>query len=497
MIKKYKKFLEEVTIKGNPGIPGEGDSQEGDKDYLNDMERSARNKYNAPEEKNPMETLFKIMNLTKQSSEMIEPHKEELEKLAEDIIRDEFGDILDGVRLDIKFAKDGEEVSNFMKQEKNEEEEAPKMQEITDKSLINKIHKAKLANVLTQGEAKNTKHILNLPESKESIQEIFGNDFDKIMNIWNDITEAAETLDWLIPIERKADMMENAPQGMAGAVKVDWEKKDEETQDEKEQEVDVDKLLSNDEEASEEQETDNEYTPVVKARGIDFPMLLHETVKGILELIAAVYQPDEGATPKEIEDAKTVKYNVSSSMDEAEDFRTGPEIAADLRDFINESPKSDYSNVMRLYVYGKILDPNYMSEEEFLKLFRGMLNETNEARIKIDKIVEEIVEELKSYEMGEVLGHEEDDKEYSGDIDYDSLGIKPSKEDNIDKEDLSELSEKELLALMDDALDSGDAKRMQEIGNVLSKFHNESLTTQIYLRELETIKENQKYRNKK
>jgi len=93
--------------------------------------------------------------------------------------------------------------------------------------------------------------------------------------------------------------------------------------------------------------------PVIKARGIDFPMLLHETVKGIYELIASVSQPGLDASEEEIKKAQTVKLNVSSFMDEAEDFRTGPEIASDFRDFINENPDSSYSPNIRAFVLVK------------------------------------------------------------------------------------------------------------------------------------------------
>jgi hypothetical protein len=41
-MKDFKKFLEEVTIKGNPSVPGEGEKQPGDKDYLKDTEARAK-----------------------------------------------------------------------------------------------------------------------------------------------------------------------------------------------------------------------------------------------------------------------------------------------------------------------------------------------------------------------------------------------------------------------------------------------------------------------
>ena len=40
-MKKYKKFLEEITIQGNPGVPGEGNREPGDSRYLSDISFSS------------------------------------------------------------------------------------------------------------------------------------------------------------------------------------------------------------------------------------------------------------------------------------------------------------------------------------------------------------------------------------------------------------------------------------------------------------------------
>jgi hypothetical protein len=469
MIKKFNKFLEEVTIKGNPGIPNEGERNSNDRDYLNDLENKAQRDYSVRKMPDgnfiPTNHIGRnFMNLIKKSESYISGREEELEKIAEEIILNEFGEILDGVELDIKFEKDGTKISKMLNEDDEDgEDESIEYENIKDEVLKNKIHKAKLANNLIQGEAKNTKLILNSTFSIDLLKGVMRDDFEDSIETWNKITEIANQADWVIPINVKADMIRKKPDGLAGAVKIDW--KEYKVEDEKEYEVETDSQ-------GDETEQEVSYTPVIKARGIDFPMLLHEAVKGIMELVASVYQPKEGSSPKEIEDAKTVKINVSSMEDEAEDFRTGPQIASDLRDFINDSPNANYSSIMRLYVYGKILDPEYMSEKEFLALFRGILNKTDEARTKVDSIVDEIVDEIKSYELGEVIGHDDD-----------SLGVS-TVDDVVDEEDLSKMSERELRILMDDALDSGDRKRMQEIGNALSEFHNESLTARIYLKEL-------------
>ena len=218
-------------------------------------------------------------------------------------------------------------------------------------------------------------------------------------------------------------------------------------------------------------------------------MLLHETVKGIYELIAAVSQPGQDASPEDITKAKTVKINVSYFDDEAEDFRTGPEIAADFRDFINENTDSSYSPNMRAFIFGKMMDESYMTTDDFLNLFRGILNKTDEARQKVDSMISEIVEELKKYELGEVLGHEEESEDG---INYDALGLdKPEQTEETSDVDYSELSQREIQSLIDDALDKGDFKEVEKLSQYLKE------GKEIYLKELELIKESYQFHTRR
>lgn len=492
-MKNFAKFLEEVTIKGNPAIPGEGDKQTGDKDYLSDVERRAKDRLGITGRENPMQFGGRIMQLVSKSQRLTNGKESELEALALQVIQSNFGDILEGVRLDIKLVNSGQDVANFMQEESEDsEQDLPNFKEITDPELIKKIHKAKVGNNIIQGEAKNTKHILHTDEVKEGLRDIFGENSDDIFQTWDEISKLANKMDWIIPIEVKSRMMEEAPQGMAGAVKVDWEKSEKEEESEEDF---VNRILQdlssgddpNEEDVEDFQEEISGTTPVIKARGIDFPMLLHETVKGIYELIAAVSQPGLDASPEEIKQAETIKLNVSSFADEAEDFRTGPEIAADFRDFINENPDSSYSPNMRAFVFGKMMDESYMNADEFLELFRGILNKTQQAIQKVDSIISEIVEELKKYELGEVIGHEEEPEDG---IDYDALGLNKPEEEPKDI-DYSKLTQREIQSLIDDALDKGE---FDEVGK-LSQYLKEG--KEIYLKELKIIKENHQHHIKR
>lgn len=466
-MKDFKKFLEEVTIKGNPGIPGEGERKPGDVNYLSDIERRAKTRLGVTGREFPRqmpEIGDRIMSLLRQSQSLTRGKEKELEKLAKKIILSNYGDILNDVVLDIKLSNP-QEITQNLSDDDCDDCEIPKFRNVTDPDLIKRIHKAKLSNNIIQGEAKNTKHIIHSDEVKEGLQEIFGNRWEEIFNVWDNISKLADKMDWIIPIQVKSDMMEQQPEGMAGSVSLNWTKNDSNEYKEKE------------EEDQKEQEPEEEfYTPVIRARGIDFPMLIHESVKGIYELIASVSQPSEGASESEIEKAKTVKLNVSSFEDESEDFRTGPEIAADLRDFINANPDASYHRNMREFIFGKMMDEKYMTPDEFLKLFRGILNKTEEARIKVDSMISEVISELKRYELGD-LG-----SEYEVEVDF--------KEEDTKELDYSKLSQKQLQELVDGALDSGDFEKVKQISKYLKEGR------EIYLREIKMINENHSYHKK-
>ena len=126
-------------------------------------------------------------------------------------------------------------------------------------------------------------------------------------------------------------------------------------------------------------------TPVVKARGVDFSMLIHEAVKGIWRVLSM------RSVPKiDVELAKTIEKEFNL-MDEPDDWKYGPEIAADLRDFINENPKTDSYKNVREEVWIYMVDPNNISDDKFLSLMKGILSKSPEARRDIDRIIDIVI----------------------------------------------------------------------------------------------------------
>jgi hypothetical protein len=506
-MKSFEQFIkEEITIKGNVGVPGEEDRNE--PSYLSGVEREAGERVGR---QHPQEIGGRMMQIVGENKSLTRGKDKELEELAEQIIKDIYSGILDNVDLDIKLVKDGMEVKEFMddekekqkerkekkkeQQEEQQEEQEPNRKS-TSRELKLEVDKRKLANAITQGEAKNTKLIIQMAECKDGLKRILGDrNGETLHRNLIELSELADKMDWIIPVQMKADMMERNPQGMAGACSCEWPEAEEDEETKSAAENVLDELQNKEEGdisdmAEELGELFSNGKPVIRSRGIDFVMLLHETVKGIYQLITSA------GIPEDEELAKNVLMNTDTFADEAEDFKYGPKIAGDLRDFINANPKSSQFENVREYVFGKMM---LIPAEDFLKLMKGILMKTPDARREIDSLVDEVIEELEGYEKevsdldmkrrfeqpeaetpeGTIEGEEESD--------IDNL-IKQS----VDREeDYSNKTPREINDLIDDALDNGDFERVK----MLSQYLKEG--KEIYLREIERINESNLKHNRK
>jgi len=556
-MKSFQDFInEEAKLKGNIGVPEE---------KLKEIERKAEQEkgIRIDDQRQAGQMGGQIMNLIGRSRDLMfrgkskaecEEIEEKLVDLAKLVINTEYGDILQNVQLDIQLVPFGqvanelEDIRNIQQrpseaeqrrqaQELEEEEKEEKKEESGDKKkdFLNNlfgskpkkekedflkseeyklgVDVAKLINAIGQGEAKNTKHILHSDVVKNGLREIFGRNADEIFKVWDDTSKVADKLDWLIPIEVKAQMMANQMGGMAGAVQVSWPeaekaKENEESGEEQNNDCpscqDAEDILKNIEEGGDLDSNKEEISellsngnPKISVVGVDFPMLLHETVKGIYQLIGSAWLPAVGASKKDIKKAEIIKTATSSFEDEAEDFRYGPYLAGALRDFINTCPNVDrYSNI-REYVWG---DMCYMAQTKegkikFLKLFEGILEKTDAAKKQITEMINDIIERIKEYEISQIdepqqpeYSEPEEMEEPEGEDEIEKL-IRSTQQEPTEVEgevDYSKLSRKQLDGELNDALDRGDKKALDAISKELQK-RNESVMLQIYGEEIQKI----------
>ena len=508
-MKNFQKFLEEATISGNPGIPGEPNNKEGETKYTNDVERRAKQRLGLTDRdtqrrqgphgpmpsETEMRTGMELMQLLERSLGYTNGKEDELSELAEKVFRNLYQELIDRyeIELDIKIIKPGR-VKKWMDDQEEEQDNPPdpEFKEVVEEDIKNEVHKRKIANLIIQGEAKNTKHILHTDEIKEGLEEIYGEEGEEVFNLWDRMTKLADKLDWIIPPDVRAEMMERMPDGMAGASSVQWKPKEEEEDQEEDQEEENQEEFfggeeENEDEYSEEDEAPTERfdkTPIIRARGVDFPMLLHEAVKGLFELLSIPGIP---------EDERTANIALSNTGigDEPEDWKYGPEIASDLRDFINENKDIDkYSNI-REEVYRMMVDKETMPTAQFLELMRGILSKTPKARRDIDRLVAKVIKEKEDMDQ-----YKKDMEEYNRQMkEYEEQKNKPQpkakqreeapKDEPENKEiDYSSMSPRELQAAMDKALDDNDFKLAHTISSYMK---NES--RMVYERELKMILE--------
>ena len=564
-MKNFEKFIkEEVDLRGNKGVPD---------DFMRKSdEEAAKNLGIRPDDESQMRNLWpsfegamrqsqQILSTGTNGQRLSQPELQQritkLEKLAEKVIRDQFGEILDSsikpIELDIKLVAMGsvdreiEDINQVSKQAKQPTEEEQEEQdkrdeeevseeevseeEVSGTDLVDAVEKKKILNMITQAAGKSTKDIIRASDIvDEGLQEIFGDGYRTILNLWVQMSDIADKMDWVIPINRKASMMKDQPGGMAGAVQVKWES--------------FSGNLYNMNILLEKEAT----KIVIKSVGVDFPMLIHETIKGIFLFLQS------GAIKKDKKTAEIVKKATSSFMDEAQDFRYGPPALQMLLNFVNKfSESGDYKRLeTRVFTMLAVDKERAISEvknapeehkqflqkkadiartdKQFLDIMKSIFSVfdsveragkiefiVNEerfnkslAKAEIKKIVDYIIGDIEDYKR-DIAEWEREEKEREEEAKYRQQEeeeereygtIEPGKEEEeseIDKlvkqslygsekettseVDYSELSARELQELIDAALDEGEYKKVK----MLSQYMKEG--KEIYLKELERIDE--------
>jgi len=287
------------------------------------------------------------------------------------------------------------------------------------------------------------------------------------------MTKTADQMDWVIDIWIRKAMMEQDPNGSqaAGSVEVEWVKGEDEDNDIELTEYDPDDTNEDDED-----EFMGDLVPKIKARAVDFPMLLHESVKGLFEILSL------GGIPEDEEVATKVLSN-TGRMDEPEDWQFGPEVAADLRDFVNENPNIDKYPNIREELFRLMIDKETMPVKDFLELMRGILSKTPKARRDVDRLIKQIIDGFDSYNK-DLQRYNREMEEYNRELEEYEDSLKqgrvtgPSEIDDIlqkqkpqreTEEDYSTYSQSQLQSMIDDALDNGDFDKVKKISQFIKE----------------------------
>ena len=164
--------------------------------------------------------------------------------------------------------------------------------------------------------------------------------------------------------------------------------------------------------------------PTIKARAVFFPALVHELIKGVVEVMGTKGLPDDPRS------AEMVMGATDTLPAEIWDLRLGPVIWEKFRNSYPEKLYDDDMRHIQNYLFSRF---SALDTEEFFKVSKEILKGSDLGKDIINKMVNQIIEDLKSED------YEEDqyDREFGDDdggLDsfLGSLGIGLSPDDDDD-----------------------------------------------------------------
>jgi hypothetical protein len=419
-VKKYNQLFE-ATLRGNEGTPNE---------YLDKVERIARQQFgthgpNEREHREGFETFMQIQRIQQGQGVL-----DILTKIGKDIIMEFYGSILDGVELDIKIVPPNDREKREMAMAAGGGDDEDEDEE-TDNTPAPKseVDKRKILNNIMQGEAQNVQNMILF--KKDEIDRIN----PRLADLYLRGFEINKKFDWMQGINLEQAMGNNPD--MANMVKVDWKKKG-------------DKL-------TEANAQDEETYPVIKVRAMDLIMLIHETVKGIYELIMA------NAIPADPKLARKIHAETDSLKNEQEDVKYGPFIAADVRDYVNDLIKrkvdsSRISNNLREFIYARM---SMLPAEIFTELIKNILLNNI---VKADAIMVNREHDVLNSAVSDALGEVDDSYSEEEPLDfYEKTGKETSPKDIY-----STMSKSQLGLELDKSLDANDYEKVNKINSYLT-----------------------------
>jgi len=142
--------------------------------------------------------------------------------------------------------------------------------------------------------------------------------------------------------------------------------------------------------------------PTIKAKGLFFPILVHEIVKGVYEVMGTQGLPDD---PKA---AEMVMASQDTLPYEIWDLRLGPVI---WEKFLEVYPDELFEEDMREiqnYLFSRF---SSLSTEQFFELAKEILSGSEDGKKVVRAMVDEIIQEIKDEEYEESMSQFRDDDE--------------------------------------------------------------------------------------
>jgi hypothetical protein len=287
--------------------------------------------------------MSNMMTMVKEAMGLEDKHKKQLEKLAEKMIRDEYDMSEDIVEIRC-------ELTPQISLDGTQKNPKPMTSEIEFKNhdeMVNandEVYKRRFMNAMIQGAAKKCNHMFHMVDDELT-------DMDpRLPNKYSKMMAAADYMYYIMP------EMENGVTG--GIVRVEFPSKE-------------------------------NSKPIIHAQAMVFPVLIHELVKGVMELISS------HGLPKNKKIAKYVTNKADFLAAEPWDMRLGPALWERFTKLVDPD---DFH--LKHHIYTELASLPVM---DFNRKMREIMAGTKEGKKIISGITEEIKRDLQEDEFNEAM----------------------------------------------------------------------------------------------
>lgn len=356
-----------------------------------------------------MQGMMQLQMLLMQSVQQIlrieAEHKEELEELAVKIVKEEMAIPDDALQFDAKIVGMGEIDMEGMQSGEDEpdegemdaEEEA--FEEFEDFDIEKQ--KRRFLNQLIQGASKKGHYLFHMVE--EELNHINPN----LINLYGIMMSINDLVYWIMP-DQTTMMMAESGESIAGKEEID-------------------------------PETD---PPTVIARGITFPVLVHELIKGVMEVFATQGLPDDEKQARKVMDSE------DTLVGEVWDLRLGPVIWEKFRNAYPMELMQDDKTEIQNYLFAEFAS---MEAKDMFRLAKNILAGNDEGQEELERIVKDIINQISKEDYEETLPPDYDEGSDEGG-DEDVATIEPEGGDVLGSLDIPQESPLEEMNV-DDILD--------------------------------------------
>ena len=292
---------------------------------------------------NNQDVMSGMMPLVHETMGLEAKHKKALEKLAVDMIREEYDMGEDVVEIHAELTPN----INMVGTKKNPKPSPVQIDFKNHDEMINaneEVYKRRFLNAMTQGAAKKCNHMFHMVDDELT-------DLDpRLANKYSKMMASADFMYYIIP------SMENGVNG--GVVKVQFP-------------------------------TKSNPKAVIYAQAMVFPVLIHELVKGVMELLSA------HGLPKNKKVGEYVINKADFLAAEPWDMRLGPALWSKFTDMIEPD---DFK--LKHHIYTEL---SALPVKEFNVKMREIMAGTKEGKKIIKDIVEDVKNGLKEDEFNEAM----------------------------------------------------------------------------------------------